>query len=78
MFCILVATQRNGVGWRLLKIPTPTYPYPEQRQYKPSGLELWSGEALMDRKKGPLLDRLWETVLKAAAATSSRETYFEQ
>lgn len=38
--CILVATQYNGVGWRLLKIPTPTYPYLEQRQYKPSEPEL--------------------------------------
>lgn len=58
MFCILVATQCNGVGWRLLKIPSPTHPYPDQRQYKPSGPELCSGEALMDRTKGPLLDRL--------------------
>jgi hypothetical protein len=29
----------------------------------------------MERTKGSLLDRLYEIVLKAAAATSSRETY---
>ena len=40
MFRIPVVTQRNVVGWRLLKISTPTYPYPEQRQYKPSRPEL--------------------------------------
>jgi hypothetical protein len=39
-FCFLVASQCNVVVWRLLKIPTPMYPNPEQRQYKPSGPEL--------------------------------------